>query len=239
MTIAYQNTIPLRHDGDCKILGITPQMALYVEEIYGDDDWLAQYSLTLDNHITRLADEDHGENTRFSRLTLPADLIRPAPITTSAALNFTGPRQRGLREPERIHEIVRPLTIATRMQVIQQLGLDLLPPMLLGIAESMVIAEALIPPMLVCRRLRLDYALTTPQRDSSGQPYVYDTLVLHVAHVYETDEIELPPETVFAGLPGVTLLRPMDCLVYNDTLIVADGGTSQHNSQIHVWQITP
>ena len=237
--IAYQNTLTLRHHGDCKILGITPDMTLYIEEIYGDDDWLAQHRMTLKGQFIRSVDDQHGHTTHFSPLHLPDNLIRPAPITASAALNFSGPRQRGLREPERIHETVRPLTIATKMQVIQQLGLDLMPPLLLGIAESTVIAEALLPPLLVCRRLRLAYALTTPQRDSDGQHYDYDTHVLYVAHHYETDDFELPPEIVFAGLPGVTLLRPMDCLAHDGYLFVADGGTPQRYSQIHIWQIAP
>jgi hypothetical protein len=237
--IAYQNTLKLRHHGDCKILGITPDMTLYVEEIYGDDDWLAQHAVTLDGQFTQSVDDQHGQTTYFAPLHLPDDLIRPAPITTSEALNFTGPRQRGLREPERVQEVVRPLTVATKMQIIQQLGLDLAPPLLLGIAESTVIAEAMLPPLLVCRRLRLAYALITPQQDTDGQHYDYDTHVLYVAHRYETDDSELPPEIVFAGLPGVTLLRPMDCLAFNDYLFVADGGTPQRHSHIHIWRIAP
>ncbi len=238
MTIAYQNSITLAHDGDCSILGITPQMTLFVEEIYGEADWLAQHHLTLDGHITKSVDDHAGENTKFSPLKLPPDLIAPAPITTSAALNFSGPRQRGLREPERIQEMVRPLTVATRIQIVEQLDLEMQPSQLLGIAESTVIAEALLPPVLVCRRLRLAYALTTQQLDSNDQPYDYDTLVLYVAHLYENDDFELPAATVFAGLPGVTLRRPMDCLVYNGYLLVADGAIAQRRCQIHVWQIT-
>jgi hypothetical protein len=240
----YQTSIQLTHTGDCRFLGIGSDMTLYVEEIYGEDDWLAQHVLTFTGTLHQTVDEDSGRAAGFTPLVLPDNLHRPARIHKTQALNFSGPRLRGQRALERIDDLVRPLTMPTRMQLIQQLKLDILPPLLLGVAESRVIAEALLLPpdtYLVCRRLRLAYGLPAPRLDSSNMPYDYDTVTLFVAHTYESTsgEIELPPEIVFSGLPGVNLRRPLDCMVHEQHLLVADGGDDSHPGQIHIWKIGP
>jgi hypothetical protein len=156
-------------------------------------------------------------------------------------LDFLGPRHRGLRDLERVADIVRPLEVATKFRIARQLNLAIPPALLLGLAESYVIAEAeLIRPTdyLVCRRLRLAYALPEIQRDANGTPYDYDTLVVYIAHPYRREMgHEAPVETVFAGLPGVQLNRPMDVILVDGHLFIADGGAGNIPARIHTWQV--
>lgn len=236
----YLNTLELAHNGDCHLLGMSSDKVIYAEEVYGDDDWLAQHALTLDGDRVQSVDEEDGQRADLVPLTLPTDLVRPQPVRHTQRLDFSGPRLRGLREAERIGDLVRPLTVPTRMTLGQRLGVA--PAALLGIAESRVLAEALLTSQnsyLVCRRVRIAYVLSQPQRDAENQPYDYDTLVLYVAHPYDIDsgDIDVEPEIAFAGLPGVELMRPMDCLTANGYLCVADGGHEARHSRIHIWKI--
>jgi hypothetical protein len=234
-------SLPLAHSGDCSLIGVAPDLTIYAEEIYGEEGWLAQHALKLDEKTIAFSDENSGMNRDFEMLTLPNDLARSQPCKHTSALNFSGPRQRGLREPERIAELVRPLTIQTKMTLIERLKLNIMPPMLLGIAESYVLAEApLFPPdvFMVCRRLRLAYALSQAKYDADHQLYDYDTLVLYIAHDYNPRvDDEIPPERALAGLPGVHLRRPMDCIVRDQHLFIADGGTTEQVSAVHIWRI--
>ncbi len=240
-------SLPLAHTGDCSLIGIAADLTIYAEEMYGEDGWLAQYALKLDEKTVTSSDENSGMNRDFEMLRLPTDLVRSQPCKHTSALNFGGARHRGMREPERIAELVRPLTIQTKMTLIERLKLNIMPPMLLGVAESYVLAEApLISPnvFMVCRRLRLAYILPQAKYAADHQPYDYDTLVLYIAHDYNPHvDDEIPPERALAGLPGVQLRRPMDCIVRDQHLFIADGGTvtnsgtAEQVSTIHVWQI--
>jgi len=240
-SLKFVTSLPLAHMGDCSLIGVTDDLTVYAEEIYGEEGWLAQHALKLDQRVLKSTDENVGKNRHFETLTLPDDLIRSQPCKHTASLTFGGARHRGLREPERIAELVRPLTIQTKITLIERLKLNILPPMLLGIAESYVLAEASLfstDLFMVCRRLRLAYALPQPQQDADYQLYDYDTLVLYVAHDYNpyVDD-EILPERALAGLPGVELRRPMDCIVRDQYLFVADGGTAEQVSGVHIWQI--
>lgn len=238
--LTYLHSIPLAHEGDCLLRGISSEGHLFIDELYGADDWLAQHVITLDGAVLHSIDEHHGENRDFLPLDVPADLITPEPVNPHHRLNFGGARYRGLQEPERIAELVRPLSLPAKMQLIETLGLEITPPMLFGVAESTVLAEAALDAetWLVCRRLRLAYRLGQVQYDEDNQPYDYDTLVLHVVHPYRPaiHDHEMPPLEVFAGLPGVVLYRPMDCLICGDYVIVAEGGDPDYPAQIHLWQ---
>lgn len=237
-TLNFITTLTLSYQSDCFLLGITPDLTLFAEEIYGKDDLLARYHFTLDGRILQKFDE--SSDTRA--FTLPTDLVHPTRPLQNHPLNFHGPRLRGLREPDRIRDAVRPLEVPTRMRLIAYLGLNISPPMLLGVAESQVLAQAPLgtpDTELVCRRLRLAYALPEPRYDADHLPYDYDTLTIYAAHVYhpQSRETELSFDTVFASFPGVTLRRPMDCLTYQNHLFIADGGDAQQSSRVHVWRI--
>lgn len=232
-------TLLLKHNGDCNLLGVAPDMTVYVEEVYGDEGWLAQHALRLDGSTVSSVDENNGAAGDLAPLTLPDAITKPKTGWHTMALNFAGPRHRGMRSPERTDELVHPLSIQEKMTLVKQLKLDVAPPMLLGIAESYVLAECQIAsPSLyfVCRRVRLALALGEERLDDDNQPYDYDTVVVHLAHFYECGS-DLTLGEILDGLTGAPLHRPMDCLLYGDHLFIADGGAGDRPSAIHVWRV--
>ena len=73
---------------------------------------------------------------------------------------------------KRLLDLVRVLSIDEKMAVIDKFKLNIIPPMLIGVAESYVLAEAeLQRPNLyfVCRRMRLAIALPEEWLDDEGQ----------------------------------------------------------------------
>lgn len=240
-TLSYLTSFDLKYREDCNFIGITPEMLILVEEIYSEDSWIAQHAIQLDGTYTASIDEDYGKNKALSPLPDKAIITRPQPGWHCMNLNFAGSRHRGLRVPERIADTVQPLSIIAKMKLIEKLELDIAPPMLLGIAESYVISEAqLIRPnlYLLCRRFRIAYALPEEKFDAENNPYDYDTLVIYVAHTYDRESgMDSAFEDILTSLPGTTLNRPMDCLRYNDHLFIADGGSADKNSAIHIWKV--
>ncbi len=228
----------LSYAGDCSLLGVAADGSLYVEETYGDG-WVAQHALSADGRLIDSVDEQSGEATDLQPLPLPDDLTRPRAGWHTLRLNFSGPRQRGLREPERVLDLVKPLTFPEKMLLHQHYALDA-PPLLLGLAESYVMAEAALDGswFVVCRRIRVATALPQPQIDADGATYDYDTRVLYLAHLFDRDDDE-PPTLLEpdADLVSPTLKRPMDCLIADDRLYVADGGEGERLSAIHIFQL--
>lgn len=238
--LKHHQSFHLAHHDECGLLMVDNDLTIYVEEVY--DGWVAQHAIDHHGEVLQSIDEDYGRKPLSTFLHLPAHGVKSAPPTVSRALNFQGPRQRGVRGEDRIDEIVRPLSVESKMWLANKLQLPFRAFLLLGVAESHVIAQAPMPYMdefVVCRRLRLAYALQQPQMDSDHQIYDYDTLVLHVAHLYNgaAGDTELPVEGVFMEWPGVNLERPMDCLVHQNHLFIAEGGTHHTPSRVHVWQI--
>ena len=146
--LEHLTTLQLQHNGDCSLIGVAPDLTIYVEEVYGEEGWLAQLALTLEGTILATVDENYGAETELSPLALPVKLVEPQRGWHTMALNFTGARHLGLRGPERLDDLVRPFSIPEKIALIHVLELDILPPMLLGLAESYVLAESpLIHPM--------------------------------------------------------------------------------------------
>jgi hypothetical protein len=239
--LEFLTTLQLPHNGDCSLVGVTPDFTIYAEEVYGKDGWLAQHAMTMDGTLLTSVDEAFGSETELEPLPLPNNLIEPKRGWSTMALNFSGPRHRGLRGPERLDDLVRPFSIQEKLALVKQLELDILPPMLLGLAESYVLAEApVIPPNLfiVCRRLRLAFALPEEKEDETNERYDYDTLVLFAAHFVDLAAEQEPTlSDVLMGLAGTPLFRPMDCLICKGHLFIADGGSEERHSAIHVWRI--
>ncbi|MEO8395390.1 MAG: hypothetical protein ABI700_20520, partial [Chloroflexota bacterium] len=212
------------------------------EEVYGENGWIAQHEVRLDGTFAQTIDEQDGMNEILHPLELPTRIVKPKTGWHTMALNFAGPRHRGLRAPERIADLVRMLSIDEKMAVIAKFKLDIIPPMLLGIAESYVLAEAeLQRPNLyfVCRRIRLAVALPETRMDEDNQPYDYETRVIYVAHFYDCEQ-EPPFIELMADVTPVPLIRPMDCLLHNEQLCIADGGSADNDgrlSAIHLWQV--
>jgi hypothetical protein len=239
--LEYLRTLQLYHNGDCSLLGVTPELSIYVEEVYGEDGWLAQHAMRVDGTIITSVDEAFGAKTELEPLPLPTNLVESKRGWNTMALNYTGPRHRGLRGPERLDDLVRPFSIQEKAALVKRLELDMPPPLLLGVAESYVLAEAPISPpnvFIVCRRLRLAYAMSEARQDADGEPYDYDTLVLYAAHFFDRAAEQEPAlSDVMVGLEGTPLHRPMDCLICNGHLFVADGGSADRRSAVHVWRI--
>lgn len=242
-------TVPLLHTGDCSLLGLSDQGQLFVEETYethpaaasgspfSGDLWMAQHIVSQNGQIITTLDEDEGRTTLDTPLDHGLHLARPRRVWATMALNYAGARQRGLRAYERIDDLVQPMTIREKMALAERLALDIPAPMLLGVSESYVLAEALIvaPALyLVCRRVRIAYALPQPLHDSDNLPYDYDTRLLHVAHLYDARADSPPPlSEALDGCMGVSFARPLDCLAQADRLYVADGGAAGRSSQVH------
>jgi len=159
------------------------------------------------------------------------------------SLNFSGPRHRGLRGLERLLDLVRPLSIQDKMALASRYSLSIPPPLIFGLAESYVLSEAaLVHPdiYVVCRRLRIAFGLAQEQLDADQEPYDYDTLVLYTAHLFDrTQQHEPSIVDPQAALPVAALKRPMDCLICDNYLFVADGGSEERLSAVHIWQIEP
>lgn len=233
----HHATLLLQYSGDCRLLGVTPDLRLYTEETYGED-WFAQYELDLSGARLQSADEHYGEN-EVRPIPLPANTVQPQPIIHSQSLHFSGPRYRGMREVEKIADMVQPMTVIEKMGVIQHLNLGIPAMMLMGVGESTVLAEAEIAPeqFLVCRRLRLVLALAEIHHDKEG-PYDYDSVTLYLAQVYDAKTDTTPPLAESLGtFGGIKLNRPMDCLITQGYLFMADGGTAEATNAIHVWRL--
>ncbi|MFO7321831.1 MAG: hypothetical protein DIU68_008875 [Chloroflexota bacterium] len=239
--LEYRHSIPLRHGGDCTLLGIGPGPTLYAEEFYGPG-LMAQYAFHADGTLIACVDEGDASGADIRPLELPPDLVRSQPGWHTMSLNFAGPRHRGLAGPERLLDIVQPLSLQDKIHLIERFGLELTPVQLLGLAESYVLAEAplMFPDVFViARRIRVAFRMDEVREDEDGQPYDYDSVALYLAEIIDR-RIERPqwlPEGE-ATLPGVQLHRPMDCIVSGNLLVIADGGEESRASQLHLWNIT-
>ncbi len=239
----YVRNIELLYNGAARLRGVlpgtAPEFRLFVEEIYSEDDWFAHHVLTLGGEHLQTVDERYGENRHAHPIPLPNGTAIPGTVRSTAFLNFAGVRLRGMREAERVAETARALGVRDKLAIIARFGLTFSPMMLLGTAESTVLAEAQIGPELfvVCRRMRVVYALPQPETDRDRQPYDYESLTFYVAHPVTLDE-DPTLETAFAGLPGVVMDNPMDCMAAGGYLLVAEGGSEAQRSRVHLWQLS-
>jgi hypothetical protein len=168
---------------------------------------------------------------------LPNNLLKNVSVPPDHPLNYKGARYRGLREEDRIQDVVQPLSIAEKMQLLPHLSIAVSPMALLGIAEIAVLAETPITSSetWVCLRLRIAYALAEAQYDANRLRYDYDTTLLHTLYRYNQDD-EFSPQNLITSLDGIEVQKPMDCFLVNNYFFVAEGGTIEHNSQVHIWK---
>ncbi len=239
--LTYVTSLDLKYREDCSILGVTKDLTVYVEEIYSEDAWIAQQAISIKGDVLDIVDEDYGNNTNVQPIALNDVMATPSPGWHCMALNFAGPRRRGLRGPERITDTVLSIPVSAKMKLAKKLDLRLPAPMILGISESYVISEIeLKRPNLyfICRRIRVVYALPEEKTDEHNQPYDYDTVTFYVAHLYDKNDInELTLEDALGSLPGAPLNRPMDCVLYDNHIFIADGGSDDRKSMVHVWEV--
>lgn len=232
--LRHKKQISLLHPSECIILGADSDNNFYIEEYY-DYTYIAHHQLTLDGDILETRDEASGKNTIdiFSVDDLRLKPERPR----QHFLNYTALRLRGMRQSDKVSEWVRPLPIQDKMPLLQTLNLQISPMMLMGIAESRVLAQTKLSDDvdLVCRKIRLLIALPEPKLDSTGLPYDYDTLVIHVLHPYHHYTDHYPPlHQALKLFPQLD--KPSDCLLVNETLIIANSSDGASVSEIHLFQ---
>jgi hypothetical protein len=173
-----------------------------------DDEGSIRHHLAPDGAIIASGDLD-----------LP-ELLHTPYSPTVHPLNHSGGRYRGLREHDRVAEWVQPLTVMEKMPLMQQLNLAVSPMALLGIAESRVLSEA-------------------PLGDNLSFPYDYDTLVLHLVHTYDADSDTSPAlATAIQGLDGIILQHPVDCIVQEHRLIIADASDGKNVSRVVMYEVS-
>ena len=163
------------------------------------------------------------------RSTLPPGIVKPKTGWHTMALNFAGPRHRGLRAPERMLDLVRTLSIEEKMALIEKFKLDCCRRCCWASPKATCWPKPrLVRPDLyfVCRRVRLAVALPEARLDEDDQPYDYDTHVIYLAHFYDCEQ-EPRFSDLLADLTDVPLHRPMDCLLVDDHLFIADGGAGE------------
>lgn len=240
----YQKSLPLPRSGDVSLLGFSPSSErIYVEQMYGDVGWVAQYALNLDGELVAFVAEDEGgDGVNLAPLPLPPDLERPEPGWQTMFLNFAGPRHRGLFGLERVLDTVRSLSIEEKMQLLKTFHIPVaMPPLIIGVAESYVLAEARLESpdlFVVCRRLRIAYRMNEEKIDTDGLPYDYDTEVIYLIHLVDRGlDYEMTLLDPRFQVPGPTLMRPMDCLIFDDMLLVTDAGTDDQSAAVHLWKI--
>jgi len=227
----------LLYEGDCKLLGVTAEGLIYAEELYGDEDWLAQHKISIHDGIIESIDEDSGENPDIIPFQLPPTATLPTSKSCCEQLRFTGARLKGIQRDEPIAEIVLPLSIDDKIELVDYMEWDISPMQIIGVAESVVLSHTRLPNglLMVCRRVRIAFRLNEPSTHNSV-PYDYDSLDLYLLHEFDPDDDELPNLVdCLNELEDVVLLRPMDCLYHDGKLYVADGGEDDDMSAIHVF----
>ena len=228
-------TIELAHDGDCHLRGLTPEGLIFVEELYGEDDWLAQHKLSASAGIIESVDEGYGSNQDVAPMRLPADIMPVSKRGLFEHLNFCGARSRGLATSERVEKLVRSISVAEKIAMTDFMGWDVDPMRLTGIAESTILSTSAMTRnrYVVCRRIRVICRLPRMQTDRHGFNYDYESLPIHLVHDLPSTATDLPD--LGDCLQEVDFCRPLDCIYALGKLYVADGGDGDVPSAVHVF----
>lgn len=232
-------THSLLYTGDCKLLGVGEVGQVFAEELYGDDDWLAQHEISPIDGIITTVDEATGDNPDVQLLDLPKNLIEPIRRSCCKQLVFSGARLRGIQAEERIDELVLSLSIEEKIELVEFMDWEVDPLQIIGIAESVVLSHTQVKEnlLIVCRRLRIAYRLQEIVKDS-GLSYDYDSLEVYILHEFIPSDADNPNLLdCLNDIDDVVLLRPMDCLYHDGRLYVADGGEDEDVSAIHIFDL--
>lgn len=235
LEFALIRRVALPHHGDVSLLALDGGR-LWVEEWYGDQ-WMAQHCVDLEHGIIESADEDEGRATGLKPLVIPSGAAVPRRVWAAMRLNYAGARQRGLRDEDRLSDMLHAVSVADRFALADRL--QLAPAAVLGLAESYILAECpLAAPddLLLCRRLRV--ALAVPrQTGDDGLLFDYETKDVYVLQRWKAGADEPPLESALTGLAGAPLHRPMDCLRCENRLYVAEGGSDGQPAAVCVLEI--
>lgn len=239
IAVEYLWTADLFYSDECSVIGVDPERGDILIEEVDQDDLLTRYRIDRMGKRRVVVDEHRGDN--LAALPIPVSLIGPNQ-PTAHSLNFVAGRWRGLREQEGLLQQVLSLPIVSKMDILKYLNLDIPPMLLLGLVESRVLSSVICTQPsseIVCRRVRLAYALSEPRYAGDGLPYDYDTVTLYIAHFTDTNK---SPEDGIAdalrGFGGISLTAPVDCLSYENQLYILDSGLQQRSNRLHSWQIS-
>jgi hypothetical protein len=230
----HEQTIPLSHSAACSLTGVTPDWHIYVDETE-PDGYVTQHHYNAAGALIERAIERQGDDW----LTLPDVLLSPRWPDTHP-LNTGGARWQGLRETERVQSLAQSLSIMQKMTLIEHLGLSITPMQLIGMIESRVLCETRLPDdsTLVCRRVRLARALPNIQHDDNGNPYDYDSVVLHLLHPYDATSDATPDlDSALSSTGGVQLMQPQDCFYYDGRLLVCDASDGTQTSRLVLYRL--
>ncbi len=230
-------TIELSHAGDCALLGVDSEGCVYVEELYGEHDWLAQHKISLSEGLLESVDEQCGRVQVHKLLPLPELHGGSVKATVFNHLDFSGARWRGRIVDERIEDLVRDLSIAEKIALLDYLDWEIDPLRLLGIAESIVLSCCPYSDgeFLVCRRIRVAFRLPAAERNDHVLDCDYDSMEVHLLHRLLADALELPD--LRECLTHFDLCRPLDCMKVDGKFYLADGGEGAIKSALHVFEI--
>lgn len=238
--LKHLSTFELDHAGDCQIIGVDDSGNVFVEEIYGDDDLLAQYQLCMSKGFVDAVDEGECAEGEFVPQALPHGLERPGQTRDFQHLDFAGARLRGLAVSERVDDLTRRLTLSEKFDLVDYLELDIDPASVIGVAESRIISACRIDNTccIVCRRLRIAYRLPKLRLDSRGHACDYESIPIFLLHPLSSSARELPAlADCLHWTREADLYRPQDCMIWRGKLIVADGGDESITSALHIFEI--
>jgi hypothetical protein len=245
----YLHTITLPYTGTAHLLGVTAEPhQIFVEQVYGEGNWMVQAALGMDGTILASVDEAYGENTSPKALSLPEGIKRPASGWHSMTLNTGGAPDRGLIKEDRVLETALPLRTPDKALLIE---LGCLPPvehpMILGITGSYVHSESRVRRglYLLTRTLRIAVRLENPETDSDGTPFDYVTWECSIVQTFDPKE---PSQTLASTLvnlsePEMGVKRPTDLVIRDDRLFLAESGTEDESApvpgRVHLWHVLP
>lgn len=238
--LQHVTTFELDHAGDCQIIGVDDTGNIFVEEIYGGDDLLAQYQLCMSGGRVIAVDEGDCAEGESLPLALPHDIVRPSRTREFQHLDFAGARRRGLAASERVDDLTRRLTMMEKTELVDYLELDIDPGRVIGMAENRIISACRIDSAhcIVCRRIRIACRLPKLRADSRGRAYDYESIPIYLLHPLADLAQELPDlESCLRWTLEADLYRPQDCMTWRGKLIVADGGDDDVPSALHIFDL--
>jgi hypothetical protein len=249
LELEYLHTITLPYAGTAHLLGVTAEPhQIFVEQVYGEGNWVTQAVLRVDGTILASADEEYGVNASPEPLPLPDGIKRPASGWHSMTLNTGGTPDRGLIKEDRVLEAALPLRTPDKALLIE---LGYVPPvehrMILGIVGSYVHSESRVRRglYLLTRTLRIAVRMENPEIDADGTPFDYMTRECSIVQTFEPQQ---PNETLASTLvnlpePKMGVKRPTDLVIRDGLLFLAEAGFEDESGsapgRVHLWGIVP
>ena len=189
LPVSHVTTLPLKHNGDCSLIGVTPDRIIYVEEVYGENGWVAQHALRFDGTSSSRLTSSDGDRRNCSHWPLPPQSSRQNRLADDGAQLRRAAASRdaraGTHARSGAHAEHRGEDGAHRAAPARHP-----PPHAAGHRRQLRAGRSADRPpgtVFVCRRVRLAIALPEARLDDEGQPYDYETQVIYLAHFYDCE----------------------------------------------------